>query len=51
MATGEIVAYQVATLGVNLVIVARRQEKLAKLASDLQHQYAIEVRTVSIDIN
>ena len=51
MATGEIVAYQVATLGINLVIVARRQEKLAKLARDLQHQYAIEVRTVSIDIN
>jgi uncharacterized protein len=43
-------AEQLAQKGFNLIIVARRQEKLDELATKFQHQYSIQVRVVCADL-
>ena len=48
--TGEAFARRIAGAGINLVLLARRQAPLDSLAADLQQEYAVDVRTVSIDL-
>ncbi len=43
-------AIQLAKKGFNLIITARRQEKLDKLAHELENRYSIEVRVVCADL-
>jgi uncharacterized protein len=43
-------ATQLAAKGLNLVLVARRAEKLSTLASRLINDYGIQVRTISLDL-
>jgi uncharacterized protein len=43
-------AAQLAAKGLNLVLIARRKETLDELATTLIHDYAIEVRTLQLDL-
>jgi len=43
-------AKQLATQGYNLILVARRRDKLEKLASDLQNTHAIQCHIVTADL-
>jgi len=43
-------AAQLAAKGLNLVLIARRKEVLDELAATLMHDYAIEVRTLQLDL-
>lgn len=43
-------AAQLATKGLNLVLVARRKELLDQLSAQLTHDHTIEVRTLSLDL-
>ena len=47
---GEEFARQLAARGLNVVIAARRKERLAALASQLMEQYSVEVRAVECDL-
>ena len=47
---GEAFARQLAAEGMHLVLVARRSEPLAQLAQQLRDEWAVEVRTASIDL-
>mgnify|MGYP003388261923 CR=1 FL=1 len=47
---GAAFAHEIAMLGVNLVLVARRQGPLDMLAADLRDRYGVEVRTLSLDL-
>lgn len=47
---GEEFARQLASRGLNVVIAARRKDKLDALADQLQQQYGVEVRTVECDL-
>ncbi len=47
---GEEFAKQLASAGLNLVLVARRKNKLEKLASELEQRYKIKARTVESDL-
>jgi uncharacterized protein len=47
---GAVFARKLAARGYNLVLVARRQERLEALAELLQHQYSIEVTTLPADL-
>src|SRR5262245_58764944 len=47
---GEAFTRRLAELGVNLVLVARREERLRKLADDLQGRHSIETRIVPADL-
>lgn len=44
-------AGQLAGRGLNLVLVARREQKLRALADRLQHQYEVEVRVAAADLS
>ncbi|MCG3215179.1 MAG: SDR family NAD(P)-dependent oxidoreductase [Candidatus Heimdallarchaeota archaeon] len=47
---GEAFARELARKGVNLVLIARREELLKKLADKLEKEYEIKVRILSIDL-
>lgn len=47
---GEEFARQIAALGLHLVLVARRQDRLAALADDLGRDYGVSTRVVPIDL-
>ena len=47
---GEEMSKIVASKGVNIVLVARRQSVLDEKAEDLKKQYGIEVKTISADL-
>src|SRR5690606_2449994 len=44
-------ARQIAAQGLNLVLVARREDKLNTLAGELKAKYGIEVKVVSADLS
>ena len=48
---GEAFARQLAETGMNLVLVARREDRLKKLADDLQGAHSVNVRVVSADLS
>lgn len=48
--TGAAYARQLAAMGLNLVLIARRPEPLAELAADLEREYGISTRTASVDL-
>lgn len=48
--TGELYARQLAAMGIHCVLAARRTEMLASLASELEQQYGIETRTITVDL-
>lgn len=48
---GEEYAKQLASYGLNLVLVARRKEKLTQLADKLQRQHGVQVRIASADLS
>jgi short-subunit dehydrogenase len=47
---GEVFAKQLAAQGHNLILTARREDKLEQLAQTLQHQHGIKVETISADL-
>ena len=47
---GESFSHQIAAQGVNLVMVARRQEPLERTAEVIRSTYGVEVRTHSLDL-
>jgi NADP-dependent 3-hydroxy acid dehydrogenase YdfG len=47
---GEACARQFAAIGVNLVITARRFERLEQLATSLRHDFSVEVMPVLLDV-
>lgn len=44
-------AHNLADAGINLILVARRQEPLEKLSDELRSKHKIQVRTLAIDLN
>ncbi len=48
--TGEAFARRLASEGINLVLLARRQVPLDSLAADIQAEHNVEVRTASVDL-
>ncbi len=50
LVTGEQFAHQLAAQGLNIVVVARRTERLKNLADGLAKQHNVEVRTVCVDL-
>ena len=47
---GREVAFRVGEAGLNLVLVARRRERLEELASDLAERYQVDTRCVAVDL-
>jgi short-subunit dehydrogenase len=48
---GEAFARRLAELGLNLALVARREDRLRKLADDLQKQHSVNIRVVTADLS
>jgi short-subunit dehydrogenase len=48
---GEAFARRLAAIGLNLVLVARREDRLRKLADDLQRQHSVDARVVVADLS
>ena len=48
---GEAFARRLAEVGMNLVLVARREDRLRKLAEDLQSQHSVSTRVVPVDLS
>lgn len=48
---GEAVAKMLASNGVNLILAARRIEKLDKLKSELEEKYSVKVKTIKLDFS
>jgi short-subunit dehydrogenase len=44
-------ATQLAALGLNLILVARRHQRLQKLAEELESKHKIQTRIISIDLS
>ncbi|MBK6578900.1 MAG: SDR family NAD(P)-dependent oxidoreductase [Sandaracinaceae bacterium] len=47
---GEQFARQLAKKGMNVVLVARRQEELERVAADIRREHAVEARVVALDL-
>ena len=47
---GEQFARQLAQKGMNVVLVARRQEELERVASDIRREHRVEARVVALDL-
>ncbi len=47
---GEAFAFRLATEGMNLILAARRKDKLTALAQKLETKFGIDVRTVEVDL-
>jgi hypothetical protein len=47
---GEQFAHQLAAAGLNLVLVARRGSRIARIASELVEHYGVEIDTVTLDL-
>src|SRR5262249_57716807 len=47
---GEAFARRLAESGMNLVLVARREDRLRKLAEDLQRQHSVNTRIVPVEL-
>lgn len=47
---GAAFAYQLAKQGLNLVLIARRKERLEKLGHQLENEFSIQVKTVKVDL-
>jgi short-subunit dehydrogenase len=48
---GEAFARRLAELGMNLILVARREDRLRKLAEELQRRFSIITRVVTVDLS
>ncbi|WP_439183561.1 SDR family NAD(P)-dependent oxidoreductase [Carboxylicivirga taeanensis] len=48
---GQTFAYRLAQQGYNLLLIARREEKLKEIANSLTSQYSIEVQYISADLS
>src|SRR5262245_66071672 len=48
---GEAFARRLAQIGMNLVLVARREDRLRKLAEELQSQHSVSTRVVPVDLS
>jgi short-subunit dehydrogenase len=48
---GEAFARRLADVGMNLVLVARREDRLRKLAEDLQTKHSVSTRVVPVDLS
>src|SRR5260370_38653388 len=48
---GEAFARRLAATGMNLVLIARREDRLRKLADDLQSSHSVNVRVVAADLS
>lgn len=48
---GQATATQLASLGKNLIIVARRKERLEALKAELESTYSVQVKTYSLDVS
>jgi short-subunit dehydrogenase len=48
---GEAFARRLAGVGMNLVLVARREDRLRKLADDLRSQHPVSIRVVPVDLS
>jgi short-subunit dehydrogenase len=48
---GEALARRLAEVGMNLVLVARRADRLRKLADDLKGRYSVSTRVVPVDLS
>jgi short-subunit dehydrogenase len=48
---GDVFAHKLAAMGMNLVLVARREDRLLRLAEDLQGRHAISTRVVPADLS
>ena len=48
---GEAFARRLAELGMNLVLIARREDRLRKLAEDLQSEHSVRTRVVPVDLS
>src|SRR5438270_3674598 len=47
---GEEFARQLAASGINVVLVARREERLKEVAAELTARYAVQARVVALDL-
>lgn len=47
---GEEFTHQLAAKGLNIILIARREEKLASIASTLEEKYSIQTRIKSVDL-
>src|SRR5262245_54656452 len=48
---GGVLARRLAEIGMNLVLVARREERLRHLAEDLQSRHSVSTRVVPVDLS
>ena len=48
---GEVFARRLAEIGMNLVLVARREDRLRKLAEELQSKHSVSTRVVPVDLS
>ena len=48
---GEQFAHQLAAAGLNVVLVARRADRIERIAAELEEHYGIEVETVGLDLS
>ena len=47
---GKSAAYKFAELGANLILAARRTDRLEEISSDIMSEYSVKVFTVEIDV-
>src|SRR5947208_2909583 len=47
---GEAFARQLAARGIHLVLIARREDRLKKLANELERRHAVRTRIVPVDL-